>query len=90
MNKKEIIKQISTKTGYSQKDITEVVDNFLGAISDALVDGSDVNLTGFGKFVVSERAARKGINPKTMEAIDIPASRAVKFKVSTTLKNAVK
>ena len=90
MNKKEIIKQISVKTGYSQKDITEVIESFLYTITDELARGNDVSLTGFGKFVVQERAARNGVNPKTGEKIQIAATKTPKFKASSTLKNAVK
>ena len=90
MNKKEIIKQISIKTGYSQKDITEVIESLLYTITDELARGNDVSITGFGKFVVQERAARNGVNPKTGEKIQIAATKTPKFKASSTLKNAVK
>lgn len=44
-----------------------------------------VTLIGFGVFAVKERAARKGINPKTKEAIEIPAQKVVRFKPSKVL-----
>lgn len=90
MNKKELIKAVATKTGFSQKDIAEVVDVILGTITDALVDGNEVNIAGFGKFLVQERAAREGVNPRTGEALHIEASKAPKFKAGKALKDAVK
>ena len=90
MNKKELIKAVATKTGFSQKDITEVVDVILGTITDTLVDGNEVNIAGFGKFLVQERAAREGVNPRTGEALHIEASKAPKFKAGKALKDAVK
>ena len=89
MNKKELIREIAAKTGFSQKDITEVVEDMLAIITDKLVEGEDVNISGFGKFTVTERAGRKGINPRTLEEIDIPASRSPKFKAGSALKAAV-
>jgi len=90
MNKKELIKAVATKTGFSQKDIAEVVDVILGTITDTLVDGNEVNIAGFGKFLVHERAAREGVNPRTGEALHIEASKAPKFKAGKALKDAVK
>jgi DNA-binding protein HU-beta len=90
MNKKELIKAVATKTGFSQKDITEVVDVILGTISDTLVDGNEVNIAGFGKFLVQERAAREGVKPRTGEALHIEASKTPKFKAGKALKDAVK
>lgn len=90
MNKKELIKAVATKTGFSQKDITEVVDVILGTITDTLSDGNEVNITGFGKFLVQERAAREGVNPRTGETLHIEASKAPKFKAGKALKDAVK
>ena len=90
MNKKELIKAVATKTGFSQKDITEVVDVILGTITDTLTDGNEVNIAGFGKFLVQERAAREGVNPRTGEALHIEASKAPKFKAGKALKDAVK
>ena len=90
MNKKELIKAVATKTGFSQKDVTEVVDVILGTITDTLVDGNEVNIAGFGKFLVQERAAREGVNPRTGEALHIEASKAPKFKAGKALKDAIK
>lgn len=89
MNKKELIKEIGAKTGYTQKDITEVVECMLSVITDSLNKGDDVNLTGFGKFYVQERAAREARNPRTGETVSVGASKAPKFKAGKAFKDAI-
>ena len=59
------------------------------AITDALQKGDTVALSGFGTFVVKARAARTGRNPRTGEAIEIPASKVPSFKAGKALKDAV-
>lgn len=89
LTKKDIINNIAEQTGYTKKDITEIVNSTLSQVNDALVSGKEVDLAGFGKFSISERAARQGINPLTKEKITIAASKGVKFKVAKALKDAV-
>ena len=61
----------------------------LDAITEALAESEKVQLVGFGSFEVKKRAARLGRNPKTKEAIDIPASVVPTFKAGKALKDAV-
>lgn len=89
MNKKELIKAISEKLGVTQKAAGEQVDAIIEVITEALAKGEDVALTGFGKFSVTERAAREGRNPQTGETIQISASKSPKFKASKTLKDMI-
>lgn len=89
MNKKELIKAISEKLGVTQKAAGEQVDAILEVITEALAAGDEVSLTGFGKFSVTERAERQGVNPATLEKITIKASKSPKFKASKTLKDMV-
>lgn len=89
MNKTELVAAVAAKAEISKKDAETAVAAVVSTITDALVDGEDVALVGFGTFKVSERAARKGINPKTKETIDIPASKAPAFKAGKALKDAV-
>lgn len=90
MNKKDIVRAVSQETGFSQKDITTILDLAQGAVTYALTQGEKVNISGFGIFEIVERAAREGVNPQTMEKITIPASKAVKYRASSTLKKAVR
>ena len=68
----------------------EAVETVFTEIAKALAEGNTVEISGFGKFEVTERSARTGINPATKEKIEIPASKSVKFKPSKALKDQVK
>lgn len=68
----------------------EAVETVFTEIAKALAEGNTVEISGFGKFEVTERSARTGINPATKEKIEIPASNSVKFKPSKALKDQVK
>ena len=87
MNKQELIIAAAEKTGFSKKDTEATVTAVLETIISALEDNEKVQLVGFGSFEVKERAARIGRNPKTKEAIEIPASKAPVFKPSKALKD---
>ncbi|MDD2226253.1 MAG: HU family DNA-binding protein [Dysgonamonadaceae bacterium] len=87
MNKSELVDAIAQKSGLSKVDSKKALDATLDAIADELKSGGKVVLVGFGSFSVVERSARKGINPRTKETIDIPAKKAVKFKPGSELSN---
>ena len=87
MNKQELISAAAEKTGFSKKDTEATVTAVLETIISALEDNEKVQLVGVGSFEVKERAARIGRNPKTKEAIEIPASKAPVFKPSKALKD---
>lgn len=89
MTKAEFIDQVADRAGLSKKDASEAVDAVLATIEDALTRGSDVVFSGFGKFSVSERAAREGRNPATGEKISIAATKVPKFSAGAALKKAV-
>ena len=89
MTKAEFIDQVADRAGLSKKDASEAVDAVLETIEDALKRGSDVVFSGFGKFSVSDRAAREGRNPATGEKINIAASNVPKFTAGAALKKAV-
>ncbi len=87
MNKSELISAIAEKTGLSKVDAKKALDATLETISEEVKSGGKVVLVGFGTFSVSERSARKGINPRTKEPIDIPAKKTTKFKPGSDLSN---
>jgi DNA-binding protein HU-beta len=89
MNKADLISKIAVNSGLSKKDSEKALAAAIDAITDSLKDGEKVQLVGFGIFDVKERAARTGRNPKTKEAIKIPASRTPQFKAGKALKDAV-
>lgn len=89
MNKSELIAKIAEKSGLNQKDAGKALDGLTQAVFDALANGEDVTLVGFGTFKVTQRKAKKGRNPATGEAIQIPAKKAPIFKAGKALKDAV-
>jgi len=90
MNKEELVAAIAKKAGLSKKDGESALKAALDAIKDALKKGAKVTLTGFGTFMASKRAARKGVNPQTGATINIPARTVPRFKAGKGLKDAVK
>ena len=89
MNKAELIELVGSKTNLSKSDAGEAVEAVFKGIQQTLQNGDSVTLVGFGTFSVSERAARTGRNPRTGEAITIPASKSPKFKAGKALKDAL-
>ncbi len=91
MTKSEFVDAVSDRVdGLSRKQATDVVDAVLETITDTLQRGSDVTFSGFGKFHVAERGAREGVNPRTGERMQIPASKVPRFTAGSGLKNAIK
>lgn len=91
MTKAELVDQIYAKAGLASKAVTEKALNAaIAALSEALAAGETVTFTGFGTFKVSERAPRKGRNPRTGEEIEIPSCKVVKFIPGKGLKDAIK
>jgi DNA-binding protein HU-beta len=89
MNKNEMIAEIAKKAGLSKVDAAKSIDAFVSVVTSALKAGDDVRLVGFGTFVVSERAAMEGRNPRTGAVIKISACKQPKFKAGKGLKDAV-
>ncbi len=89
MLKKDLVDKIAS-TGLTKRQAGDALDAVLEAISGSLKDGEPVLLTGFGKFEVRTRAARTGINPKTLAKIKLPATKVPAFKPGKALKSAVK
>ncbi|AUB78014.1 MULTISPECIES: HU family DNA-binding protein [Spiribacter] len=89
MNKSELIDAVAESADLSKADATKAVDAFASTVTDALNQGDQVTLVGFGTFTVRERAARTGRNPRTGESINIAASKVPGFKAGKALKDAV-
>ena len=89
MNKSELIAAMVQKSSMSKKDCEAALDAFVAAIGETLKSGEKVQLVGFGTFEVRERAARMGLNPRTKEEMEIPASKVPAFKAGKALKETV-
>lgn len=87
MNKSELINAIAEKSGLSKIDSKKALDATLEAISEEVKADGKVVLVGFGTFSLTERSARKGINPRTKTPIDIPAKKSMKFKAGSSLSD---
>lgn len=85
MNKTEFINAVAEKSGLSKVDAKKAVEAFVETVSSELKEGGKVALLGFGSFSVAEKSARKGVNPKTKQPIEIPARKSVKFKAGSRI-----
>ena len=89
MNKTELVAAIAERTELTKKDADQALKAFIDVVGDELSKGEKIQLAGFGTFEVTERAARDGINPRTKEKIEIPASKLPVFKAGKALKEVV-
>jgi len=89
VNRNDLVDAVAASTNMTKADAATAVDAVLDAITAALKNGNEVRLAGFGTFVVSQRAASEGRNPRTGEKIQIPASKLPKFRAGKGLKDAV-
>lgn len=87
MNKAELVAAIAEKTELSKKDSEKALKAFIDVVTEELTKGEKIQLVGFGTFEVAERAAREGRNPQTGATMNIPASKAPKFKAGKALKD---
>ena len=90
MTKTELIALIAEKANLTKKEAEQALAATIDGITCALKKGDKVQFVGFGTFEVRKRPARKGLNPRTKEAISIPASNVPAFKAGKALKDAVK
>ena len=89
MTKDELIGAVADAADLDKKSADGAIKAVFSALSTSLAQGDDMSLAGFGAFSVTDRAARQGRNPQTGEAVQIAASKAVKFKPAKALKDAV-
>lgn len=90
MQKIEYIAEVAERTGISKKEARRILDAMLEVIGERLQAGEKVVLTGFGTFEVRSRQSRQGVNPKTRERMQIPATKTPGFSASNTLKMMVR
>ena len=89
MKKTEIMSALVEKTGLTKADVEKVYNATFELIKEELSKGNEMSVAGFGKFKITERAAREGRNPQTGETIKIAASKSVGFKAGKELKEKV-
>ncbi|MCH7604782.1 HU family DNA-binding protein [Patescibacteria group bacterium] len=90
MNRGQLVEAMAKKARISKKDAGLALAALLDSVTDTLRKGESATLTGFGTFKMSQRAARKGVNPVTKQPMQIPAMSVPKFKAGKILKEALK
>jgi len=89
LSKTQIIKEISSRNGFSKKKSSETVESLLKIIKNSLASGEDVLISGFGKFCVKQKKERKGRNPATGEDMLLAPRKVVTFKCSGILRDRI-
>lgn len=87
--KKELANRIADRTGQTKVVVKEILQTFLDEIVKELAMGNRLEFREFGVFEVKERKARRAQNPRTLEKVDVPAKRVVKFKVGRLMRQRV-
>lgn len=89
MNRAELIEAMAAGSGLARSDAERVLDGLLRTVAETLRAGEKLQISGFGTFEVKETPAHTARNPRTQEAVAIPASRSVVFRPGKTLKDAM-
>ena len=89
MNKNDLVERLAEEHELTKTFARDLVDSVLDMITTAAQKGEEVSLFGFGRFRVAERAARKGRNPRTGEAVKIAASKNLKFTSARSLRTSL-
>ncbi len=90
MNKTELTNRIAKEAEISKPAAAKALNAVIDGITESLKKGHKVTLVGFGTFHIAKRKARVGRNPRTKEAIQIPAKKVVRFKAGKSLRDVVK
>ena len=89
LTKAEIVQEVYKNHNLTKAKASEAVESFLRFSKDTLINGSDLLISGFGKFNVRDKKSRRGRNPQTGEDLTLDARRVVTFKPSGILRNRV-
>src|SRR6476660_4852421 len=89
MTKADLVERVAREADMTKKDAEQLVEIIFDSITDTLNKGEKIELRGFGSFRVRERNSRKGRNPKTGDAVSIPAKRVAYFKPGKELKELI-
>ncbi len=89
MTKRELVIEVAERKGYTQNEVSEIVQATLDVISESLAKGKRLEIRNFGVFEVKKRDARRGRNPRTGAEVPIPEKRVATFKPGKALKELV-
>ena len=90
MNKADLVNELHSTIGGTRVAAEQAMESIISAITNALKQGGEVSIAGLGIFSVKQRKARTARNPRTGEAITVPAMKVPKFRAAKALKDAVK
>jgi integration host factor subunit alpha len=89
LTKDKLITRLQTQVDLDQQESRQIVERLLGIIKDTLAQGEDLLISGFGKFSVRQKNARRGRNPQTKESLVLAARKVLVFKASGVLRNLI-
>ena len=89
LTKIDIIEKLYGRLGFSKKEAQDLVESVFDELKKSIIEGQKVKISGFGNFIVSQKAPRKGRNPQTGEQITISSRRVLGFKPSQVLKERI-
>jgi integration host factor subunit alpha len=89
MTKTDIVEKIQTAIGLTKKESADLMESVITIMKNTLESGETLKISGFGSFVVKQKADRRGRNPQTGESMTIAARQVLTFKPSTLLKQAI-
>ena len=89
LTKSDLIDSVSSESGFTKKQSTDIVETIIHTMKDTLATGEDVLISGFGKLCVKQKAERKGRNPATSEDLMLSARKVVTFKCSGKLRDRI-
>ena len=89
VTKDDVINKTVSRTGLAKSDVKDIFEFIFDLVKNELVRGEKVQFRNFGTFEVKLKKARHGVNPRTQEHIIIPAKKAIEFRVSRSMREAV-
>jgi integration host factor subunit alpha len=89
LTKDKLITRLQAQVGLEKQESRQIVERVLGIMKDTLARGEDLLITGFGKFSVRQKNARRGRNPQTKKSLILAARKVLVFKASAVLRNRI-
>lgn len=89
LNKPDFIALMAERCDITKKDATEEYENVFGVLAEVLSEGNEVAIPDLGRFKIAERPARTARNPRTGDAIEVPAKKTMKLQLTKSIKEAV-
>ena len=89
VTKKDLVNEISARTGLSQTETKKIVECFLDSVARSLIEGNNIEIRGFGRFKIRNRNGYKARNPRTGESIEVQAGKKPIFEPSKELKKVL-